>query len=472
MTPHKKSHIVIFGDVMLDTYHHGKATRISPEAPIPVLQVNQTVNRCGGAGNVALNLKHLNCAVTLCSIIGDDQAGKTIKALLHDAGIETMLHVVPKHQTTLKIRSVEGFHQLMRMDFETQSPALVDCFSSEALNKTIQSADCVIFSDYFKGALAKMDSLVSYCKTAQTPTLLDPKPHPNAPYVGVDWIKPNLKEFHAFIQHAKLKEMPEHEAANKLRLTNNWTHLLITKGEQGMSYYGPNTHFNLPTDPATIYDVTGAGDTVTATLAMALTNNYTEQEAIELSNLAGKLAVQKKGTAQISTHELFLAYADQIKKTIDMTSSVDFFRYIEAYKKTKKKIVFTNGCFDLLHYGHITYLKAAKKLGDFLVIGLNSDASCKRLKGRTRPFNQQTHRSQLLMALDCVDAVIVFEEDTPLKLIQKIAPNVLVKGGDYNKKDIVGHDFVTQTGGIVHILSFVDGLSTTQLAEKIKADVT
>lgn len=469
MNPSKPTHILIFGDLILDQYHRGKATRISPEAPIPVLEVAETDNRCGGAANVARNAKALHCNVTLCGIIGQDDHGTILKSLLENDGIHPMLHAAKNHPTTTKIRAVEGFHQLMRMDFEQTSISIQEAFDKTQIDQAIDAADLVVFSDYQKGALSQVDDLISRCKQQGKTTLVDPKPKTKLMYHGASWVKPNLSEFTCLTQLAGLQSLPEAEAAQALCTQQNWQHLLITKGAEGMVHYrqdGRKETFT--TQPATIYDVTGAGDTVTATLAMALSQQHSEQEAISLANLAGGLIVQEEGTSLLDHQKLLKSYAQSIKPKAAIDTIDALMPYLNATKQAGQNIVFTNGCFDLLHYGHVSYLKAAKALGDLLIVGLNSDASCKRLKGPARPFNQEKQRKKLLEELKHVDYVILFDEDTPQQLIDAIVPNILVKGGDYQPEEIVGYDTVTNAGGSVETLPFIEGFSSTKLAEKIK----
>ena len=461
--------ILVIGDLMLDRYWHGGASRISPEAPVPVVRVSEIEERAGGAGNVALNIAALGGRVSLLGLRGEDEAGQSLLRLLESAGIDCPIDIHPAHPTITKLRVLSRHQQLIRLDFEASdgftTSMLIDRFEAH-----LDRADLVVLSDYGKGTLSDAARLIEMARGRGKPVLVDPKGTDFARYRGATLITPNRSEFEAVA--GPCRDDTELESRGQAMLAElELEALLITRGEQGMTllrHTAPPLH--LPTHAKEVYDVTGAGDTVIATLAAGLASGLPIAEATHLANQAAGLAVGKLGTATISRAELAQALQGQRARqrgVIDLAGLLPLLRMARAEGET---LVATNGCFDILHPGHVDYLQRARELGDRLLVLVNSDASVQRLKGPDRPINPLPHRMAMLAALEAVDWVVPFEEDTPSDIIGKIVPDILVKGGDYTAiESIAGHDHVLGAGGQVKILPFVEGHSTTGLIDRIHA---
>ena len=461
-----KARVLVAGDVMLDRYWSGSTSRVSPEAPVPVVKIAKDQARAGGAANVALNLAALGVQTTALGVVGDDADGALLAEALTDAQITPQL-LKGRVPTIAKLRVMSRNQQLLRMDFEERLDA-AGAFDRTALlarfTATLEDADVVILSDYGKGTLVDVAHLVAAARSKGRPVLIDPKGTDWSAYAGATLLTPNLSEFEAVV--GKCGSDAELLAkAEALRARLDLAALLVTRSERGMTLIEPGrAPLHLPTAAREVFDVTGAGDTVIATLAAALAAGSTLADACRLANAAAGITVGKLGAATVSPAELMAALGHITQGSVldeDMLVT-----HIDALKKLGKTVVMTNGCFDILHTGHVRYLEAARALGDLLVVAVNTDDSVKRLKGPARPLNSCVDRMAVLAALRCVDFCVAFSEDTPARLIGRVLPQKLVKGGDYLPQDIAGHEAVTAAGGQVLALDFHAGYSTTQLIAK------
>ncbi len=453
---------------MLDRYWHGGTSRISPEAPVPVVRVNEIEERAGGAGNVALNVAALGGQVSLLGYRGEDESGISLLKLLENAGIDCQMEVLGRFPTITKLRVLSRHQQLIRLDFEEDFHQVDPQTLQSLFQRRLSATSIVVLSDYGKGTLKGIQSLIAQAKAQQKPVLVDPKGTDFDKYHGATLLTPNRGEFEAV--SGPCRSESELVERGQLMLANlNLEALLITRGEQGMTLIQrEHPPLHLPTHAKEVYDVTGAGDTVIATLAAGMAADMSITDATRLANLAAGLAVAKLGTATISTAELTQALRGHRTQQRGVIAIEALIPLLDGLRAQGEKIVVTNGCFDILHPGHIDYLQRARELGDRLLVLVNSDASVQRLKGPERPINPLPHRMTLLAALECVDWVVSFEEDTPRDMIGRLLPDVLVKGGDYAAiETIAGHEHVLGNGGEVKILPFVEGHSTTGLIEKI-----
>jgi len=456
---------------MLDRYWHGTTSRISPEAPVPVLHVQHQEERPGGAGNVALNIAALGSKVTLVGVTGQDEAANNLLKLLTTQGIHCAFIQLENTPTITKLRALSRHQQLLRLDFENEFSALSPQTIYHYLQTFLAQINVVVLSDYGKGTLADPTTLISAARAAHKPVLVDPKGRDFAKYRGATLITPNLAEFEAVVGPCPhlTKLVDQGEA---LRDHLQLEALLITRSQEGMTLLQrgqPALH--LPAHAREVFDVTGAGDTVIGVLAASLAAGQPLFNATALANLAAGLVVAKLGTASVTIAELEYALHTQSgKKGIcDITTLKTAVRAAQASGET---IVMTNGCFDLLHAGHVHYLTQARQLGDRLIVAINDDDSVRRLKGPPRPLNSLAHRAAVLNALECVDWVIPFSEDTPANLICQILPDILVKGGDYQIQQIAGSDCVLAKGGRVLVLDFLAGSSTTALVAALQRTIT
>lgn len=463
-----QTRILIVGDIMLDRYWTGDTNRISPEAPVPVVKVKDHEDRPGGAANVALNLAKLGCQTQLLGYTGDDDTAKQLQDLLQQQNVQTHFIQQQGKPTITKLRVMSRSQQLMRLDFEQS----FDEQYQEQLDKQFQTLlddiDIVVLSDYKKGTLNQAAKLIQLAKSKQRPVVVDPKSENLGDYREASIITPNLKEFAAaagtwqseqeLIDKAR-QEIQEHQLDN----------LLLTRSEQGMTLIQANqAPINLPTKAQEVFDVTGAGDTVVAVLAAAWASNMPLEQAVSLANTAAGIVVGKLGTASVTPNELeqALNHCNPIQKSI--LDEDQLLTEIQKAQANGETVVMTNGCFDLLHAGHVSYLAEARQLGDRLIVAVNTDDSVRRLKGETRPINAVENRMTVLAALGSVDWVTSFSEDTPERLICKLKPNILVKGGDNDPQKIPGNHCVWDNGGDVIVLSFKDGISTTRTIAKIQ----
>lgn len=460
--------IVVVGDVMLDRYWHGNTQRISPEAPVPIVQVKETEERPGGAANVALNLVNLGCHVTLIGIIGDDLSGNILEQQLQDAGVECRLQKISDFSTITKLRVLGHHQQLLRLDFEKALDSLKGQNLLTQLKPLLSHTDALLLSDYGKGTLHHAQGFITQAKKNQIPILIDPKSRDFSLYRGATVITPNQKEFEAVV--GRCSDSTELIAkGNGLMRDHDIHSLLITQGENGMTLLQQGKDpIHLPTRSREVYDVTGAGDTVISVLAAAMASGESLPAAATLANVAAGIVIKKLGAASVSIPELRRAMQRNQDSEFGILTEEELMVAIADARAHKEKIIMTNGCFDILHAGHIQYLQQAKELGQRLIVAVNDDDSVRRLKGNARPMNTLKNRMTVLSALRSVDWVVSFSEDTPERLIKKVSPDVLVKGGDYRATDIAGADFVIAQGGMVNIMPFRPGHSTTQLIEKIQ----
>ncbi len=463
----RQAHVLIVGDVMLDRYWHGATSRISPEAPVPVVHIQQNEDRPGGAGNVALNVRSLGATATLLGLIGHDEAGRILQDQLEGAKINT--HLLPVDMPTVtKLRVMSRHQQLIRLDFE--EPPVEDQHF-EALFKHYQTlindADAVIFSDYNKGALRRLPEFIKVAREANVPVLIDPKYHDVSIYRGATLLTPNFKEFESVVGPCRNEEDIVKKGQALLK-EHDLSALLVTRGDRGMTLLRANQpELHVPTRAKEVFDVTGAGDTVIASLSAAIASGAALDDAVVLANAAAGISVAKLGAATVSLPELRGALHNHQGEPAGVMTEEQLLFAVQEARARGKRIVMTNGCFDILHAGHVHYLEQAKQYGDHLIVAVNDDASVKQLKGKGRPVNSLEKRMAVLSGLSAVDWVVPFSEDTPERLIKAVTPDVLVKGGDYKVEEIAGSDHVLKNGGRVEILDFVEGLSTTSLINKI-----
>jgi D-beta-D-heptose 7-phosphate kinase/D-beta-D-heptose 1-phosphate adenosyltransferase len=463
-----KAKVLVVGDIMLDRYWSGATQRISPEAPVPVVKVTQLDDRPGGAANVALNIASLGGHVSLAGITGEDEAQQALMKLLSSVGIDCYFASQTEHPTITKLRVLSRHQQLLRLDFEQSLAALDKTHFIETVTSQLPSHQLLVLSDYAKGTLSDVPALIKAAKQHNIPVLVDPKGTDFSKYTGATLLTPNLAEFEAVVGPIQ-NERDLVTKGQALLKTLALEALLITRSEQGMTLIrADQEELHLPTKAKEVYDVTGAGDTVIATLALAIAAGADFAQASALANMAAGIVVGKIGTSTVSEAELF----NQLQQSTDAGSGVMTEQQLkictELAKQRGEKLVMTNGCFDLLHAGHVSYLNEAKKLGDKLIVAVNDDNSVKRLKGEGRPVNPIDRRMAVLAGLAAVDYVVSFSEDTPERLISEILPDVLVKGGDYTVEQIAGAKQVIANGGEVKVLNFEAGISTTDMIKTIR----
>ena len=473
----KTVRVLCVGDLMQDHFVYGDVSRISPEAPIPVFRVLSELSMLGGAGNVARNITALGASVCFVAVVGDDQAGRDLTAMVgEETGVEPYLLVERDRPSTIKTRYIADAQQLLRADSETRRPINDDTAAEvvRVASEALAACDVMVLSDYAKGVLSPdtVAALIGAAKEAGKPVVVDPKGSDFAPYSGATVITPNRREA------AAAAGLPEDEdddaiAAMGAALIERFgiAAAVVTRGEAGMSLITPGGGAqHLPARTREVYDVSGAGDTVAAMFALTLGAGIALDDAAKLANLAAGIVVGKVGTAVVYGDDLLHAihagaWSATEAKVISLDGAIE---RVERWRLEGLRIGFTNGCFDLLHPGHISLLEQARNACDRLIVGLNSDASVTRLKGDGRPIQAAPARAQVLASLACVDAVVLFEEDTPMAIIEAARPDVLVKGADYSRDEVVGGDFVEGYGGSVLLADIAEGYSTTDTVEKIK----
>lgn len=468
----EKGRVLVIGDVMLDRYLRGDALRISPEAPVPVVHVQDVKESskdvAGGAANVAINISSLGGKVNLLGLVGDDANAESLKSILSAAQVQHNLLAVTNYPTINKLRVIGHNQQLIRLDFEKNFSTVNFAPLLEIYKQQIKQANVVILSDYGKGTLHLSPEFIRLAKAANIPVLVDPKSKDFNVYRGATLIKPNLSEFEAVVGKCK-DEADLVTKAQKMLHEYDLQAILVTRGSQGMSLITRETQpIHLPARAREVFDVTGAGDTAIATLGTSLAAGKKLIDAVVLANAAAGVVVRKLGTAAVSIAELRRAMQRKQDPWAAILDEATLMQQIADARAHGERIVMTNGCFDILHSGHITYLEKAKEQGDRLIIAVNDDASVKRLKGEDRPINSTEQRMLMLAALRAVDWVVSFTEDTPERLIAKVSPDILAKGGDYQVSEIAGAKHVIDHGGEVVIIPFVEGFSTTSLIKRIK----
>jgi D-beta-D-heptose 7-phosphate kinase/D-beta-D-heptose 1-phosphate adenosyltransferase len=471
--------VLCVGDLMLDEFVYGEVSRISPEAPAPVIAVQRSETNIGGAGNAARGIAALGARCIFVGLIGADDAGKTLKAALaEERGIETILVSDPGRPTTRKVRFVsEHFStHMLRADWEMATPASVDIEQRllDAILPLLSRADIVLLSDYAKGVLTArvIRNVIDAARKLGKRVIVDPKSANFAIYRGATLLKPNRGEFAEATRSRAGTGAEVAAAAQDAMQLADCEAMLVTQGAHGMTLVPRNGEaIHVPGHPVKVRDVSGAGDTAAAAVAVALAAGADWETALRVANAAAAVAVGKKGTAVVTLTELrrkilphaFLAAEEKIVPAMG-----DLDPHLLDWRKQGLRIGFTNGCFDILHPGHVKVLTTARGACDRLIVGLNSDASVRRLKGEGRPVQDQRARAEVLAALEAVDLVVLFEEDTPLDLITRIRPSVLVKGGDYTRDRVVGHEIVEAGGGEILLVDILPGFSTTSLVERAR----
>jgi len=460
--------VLIVGDVMLDRYWHGSSHRVSPEAPVPIVNVSLEEERPGGAGNVALNIAALGGHVSLIGVVGDDPAAELLRTRLNVANIVSDFQVSVTRPTITKLRVLSRHQQLLRMDFEETFGAEDSSMFDQKIASYLPQAKILVLSDYAKGTLQNCQSLIKLARAANIPVLVDPKGGDFSRYQGASLLTPNITEFEAVVGHCDSEQTVISKGLQLIEQLNIDA-LLVTRGEMGMTLLRPNQPaIHLPARAREVYDVTGAGDTVIAVVAASLAAGEPLPESVALANLAAGIVVGKLGAAIVSSPELRSAIHAEHVFERGIVTEEQLVHAIECVRANGEQIVFTNGCFDIIHAGHVGYLDEARKQGDRLIVALNSDASVKRLKGQGRPINPVDRRMAVLAGLESVDWVVSFDEDTPERLLHKLKPDVLVKGGDYNAEQIVGASIVKDSGGKVKVLRFFENCSTTSIVNRIR----
>ncbi|MCD4866529.1 bifunctional D-glycero-beta-D-manno-heptose-7-phosphate kinase/D-glycero-beta-D-manno-heptose 1-phosphate adenylyltransferase HldE [Pseudomonas benzopyrenica] len=460
--------VLVVGDVMLDRYWHGTTSRISPEAPVPVVRVDQHEDRPGGAANVALNIAALGAPAYLVGVTGQDEAADALTDSLRAAHVQVRFQRIAQQPTIVKLRIMSRHQQLIRVDFEEPFDTDAQALASDTA-AMLAGVKVLVLSDYGKGALKNHQALIQLAKARNIPVLADPKGKDFSIYRGASLITPNLSEFEAIVgvcaDDAELVAK-----GSELMARLDLGALLVTRGEHGMTLLRPGqAALHLPARAREVFDVTGAGDTVISTLAAALAAGEDLPQAVGLANLAAGIVVGKLGTAAISAPELRRAVQRSEGSERGVLTLEQLQLAIEDARAHGEKIVFTNGCFDILHAGHVTYLEQARAQGDRLIVAVNDDASVTRLKGPGRPINSVDRRMAVLAGLGAVDWVIPFSENTPERLLEQVRPDVLVKGGDYKSvEEVVGAQIVQGYGGEVRILGLVENSSTTAIVERIR----
>lgn len=466
----QQPNILVIGDLMIDHYLWGNCDRISPEAPVQVLNIKKESSVLGGSGNVVNNLISLGSKVSVISVVGDDHVAHELKGLLNDIGISTEnLVIESSRKTSKKNRLIASNQQVLRYDVESSND-----ISEVSVNKIIailediiHNFDIIVLSDYNKGVLTPYltQSIIKLAKSHNIKVLADPKGKDFSKYKGAYTLTPNRKEA---AEATNLEINDENSlvlALKKLKETCDLEVSLITLSEQGIATFDHEL-FVSPTAAREVFDVTGAGDTVIASIAFALACNLDIKKALYFANLAAGVVVGKLGSATATLDEIY-KYESSVHKSSSAShikTFVEIGKLAQKFHKQGRKIVFTNGCFDILHAGHVKYLEEAKSFGDILILGLNSDQSVKLLKGKDRPINTQDDRAYILASLESVDYVVIFDEETPYELIKLIQPHILVKGGDYTGKEVVGQDIAKK----LKLVQFIDGKSTTNTIKRIR----
>lgn len=462
------AHLLVVGDVMLDRYWSGPAKRISPEAPVPVVHVSEHEDRLGGAGNVAANIAHLGCQVGLAGVVGNDQPGEAVQRLLAERAIHSALHVQTVSPTITKLRVLAQHQQLLRLDFEESLAGLDSGELHRRCQAQLTQMTALVLSDYAKGTLQAAPALIQMARERGVPVIVDPKGDDFRRYRGASVLTPNLAELERIVGPCSSDRILR-EKAEALRAELDLTALLVTLGERGMLLLSANAApLHLPARAQDVFDVTGAGDTVVAVLAAALAAGQSMVTAADLANVAAGIVVGRVGTSSVSETELRAAWRERHGDASGQVDAATLLALREAARRRGERVVMTNGCFDLLHAGHVAYLEQARALGERLIVAVNDDASVVALKGAGRPINTLAQRMAVLAGLRAVDWVVSFSEPTPGRLICAVQPDILVKGGDYRPPEIAGHDCVTAAGGEVKVLGFLPGCSTSAMLAAIR----
>lgn len=463
-----QSGVLIVGDVMLDRYWYGPTGRISPEAPVPVVKIENNEERPGGAANVAMNIAALGGNAKLIGLTGDDEPARILNEKLSSLNVACDFVSVPELPTITKLRVMSRGQQLIRLDFEENFENVDSTSMLERMDQYLPSVKSLILSDYGKGALNDVQTMIQRAKAAKIPVFVDPKGADFERYRGATLLTPNLSEFEMVVGKTK-NEQDLVEKGFALIEKFDFEALLVTRSEHGMTLLCRGEDpFHLPTQAQEVFDVTGAGDTVISVLAASVAAGKNLKESCALANAAAGVVVGKLGTSTLSTIELAEAIHGSKDSDYGVISESSLIEAVKRARARGEKVVMTNGCFDILHAGHVSYLNHAAELGDRLIVAVNTDDSVKRLKGPGRPVNPTDRRMAVLAGLGAVDWVVPFSEDTPQRLISEVLPSILVKGGDYKPEEIAGGDDVIAAGGEVRVLNFEDGCSTSDIINAIK----
>ena len=465
-----KKNILVIGDAMLDQYFFGSIDRISPEAPVPVFSVKEIENKLGGAANVVNNIINFGVKTTLISSVAKDKSGEILLELLKQKKIISNIIFKKNDVTTTKIRSVVGSQQLLRQDFDAKLISLTKLEESKVINKINKNISVIILSDYGKGflSLALCQKIISKANKENIPVLVDPKGNDISKYKNAFAVTPNKKEALSFTNMED--GVPHEKTLNKLRKENKIKNIIETNGENGINLYSDECHKKFPAvSPKQVFDVSGAGDSVISSIAASLHAGFNIESSLTLANIAAGTVISKIGTEPVSLDDLkdFFVTKDGNYASNKIFMLDEMKSKAVQLKKQGKTIGFTNGCFDILHSGHVSYLNEAKKNVDFLILGLNTDRSIKKIKGSSRPIVDQKNRAQVLSGLSSVDAIVFFNENTPIKLIKTIQPHFLIKGNDYKVEEVVGHKEVKKWAGRVMLIDLIPGQSSTNIIKKI-----
>lgn len=467
--------VLVVGDLMLDKYVWGEVERISPEAPVPVVRTGRHSSQPGGAANVAMNLVGMGACVTVMGFGGGDEDQYALEGLLRQAGVKFSIVTCPGTPTTSKLRVLAGHQQLLRLDCETK-PAYSAAAAEDLLRRVasaLPESSVVVLSDYAKGVLSERvcRTIIAEARRFRVPVIVDPKGRDFARYRGATTICPNAKEL-AAVTGESPQDLDRLLVAGQAMVSPlDVEYLLVTLSEKGIAILRPDSRLHAPAAARQVYDVSGAGDTVVAVIAAALASDVPVESAVQLANIAAGIVISKVGTVPIQRSELLGALSQELQPgPEEKVLTLDrLLARVAGWRSQGLQVVFTNGCFDLLHIGHITLLEQARRTGDRLIVAVNSDRSVRRLKGPERPLVGEEDRARILAALAAVDAVVVFDENTPLRLIEGLRPDVLVKGGDYTEDEVVGAAEVRGWGGRVELIPLVEGCSTSRLIERSHA---
>lgn len=463
-----RARVLVAGDVMLDRYWHGATGRISPEAPVPVVRVEDEEHRPGGAANVAVNVAGLGGTSCILGLVGDDESGLALERQLRGLGVECCFERPAGFPTITKLRVISRQQQLIRLDFEECFPQRAGLSLLDAYRKRLEAVDVVVLSDYAKGTLHDIGELVRIAREAGKTVLVDPKQSDFAAYRGASVVTPNLSELQAVVGECPTEEAVVERGMGLIQKYDLGA-LLVTRGEKGMTLLQAREEpRHLPTHAREVYDVTGAGDTVISVLAAALSAGLSLPMATQLANHGAGVVVGKLGTASITVDELQASLHEHQVTRRGVVDEEALMGLRQAARARGESLVFTNGCFDILHAGHVSYLEQASRLGDRLVVAVNVDETVRGLKGEDRPVNTLERRMAVLAALACVDWVVPFSEETPQRLICRVLPELLVKGGDNDPDKIPGARCVRESGGEVRVLSYLDNCSTTGIIHSIR----
>lgn len=463
-----KSGVLIVGDVMLDRYWYGPTARISPEAPVPVVKIENNEERPGGAANVAMNIAALGGNAKLIGLTGDDEPAKVLADKLSSLNVQCDFVSIPELPTITKLRVMSRGQQLIRLDFEESFAGVDSALVMQRMEQYLPHVQSLILSDYGKGALDDVQVMIQKARSAKVPVFVDPKGADFERYRGATLLTPNLSEFELVAGKTK-DEQDLVEKGLALIEKFDFEALLVTRSEHGMTLLQRGQEpFHLPTQAQEVFDVTGAGDTVISVLAASVAAGKDLKESCALANAAAGVVVGKLGTSTLSTIELAEAIHGSKDTDYGVISESTLIEAVKRARARGEKVVMTNGCFDILHAGHVSYLNHAAELGDRLIVAVNTDASVKRLKGPGRPVNPTDRRMAVLAGLGAVDWVVPFSEDTPQRLIAEVLPSILVKGGDYKPEEIAGGEEVIAAGGEVKVLNFEDGCSTSEIINAIR----